>query len=127
MMADEEWKNSARDDSAGGYDGDYSPYQRRDGYGGGRRGGGKRHEDTTVNLRVTVVADNGNLCVFHKPMSDGATKPVAIPSNRITTIDISQDDGKTLIKTSDGIVAVQESFEEAAEIYAASRPILVQD
>ena len=124
---EDEWQNSWRDqqDNGGGYDGEGYGGYRRDGYGGARRGGtgGRRHDDAAISLRVTVVADNGNLCVFHKIMADGSVKPVGVPVNRISTINLSQTDGKTLIITSDGTVCVSETFEEAMAVYAAARPI----
>lgn len=118
MANDEVWNNSWRDQE-GGYGGPAGFSHRR----------GRRHDrdggDTSLNLRVTVVADNGNLCVFHKVMADGDAKPVGIPVNRISTISVSQTDSSTLIITSEGTVCVSESFEDAMRIYAAARPMVV--
>ena len=110
---DEDWQNSRRDAEYG--NGGYRGGRRRERHGGG--------DDSAINLRVTVVADNGNLCVFHKVMASGDPEPVGIPVNRICTISVSQTNGSTLVITSEGTVCVKESFEEAMEIYAAARPM----
>lgn len=110
---EDEWQNSRRDAEYG--NGGYRGGRRRERHGGG--------DDSAINLRVTVVADNGNLCVFHKVMASGDPEPVGIPVNRICTISVSQTNGSTLVITSEGTVCVKETFEEAMEIYAAARPM----
>lgn len=111
---EEEWPNQSREYD---YENNKPRGRRRDTHRHDRDGG----NDSAINLRVTVVADNGNLCMFHKIMADGGSKPCGIPANRISTINISQTDGSTLIITSEGTVAVTETFDEAAKIYAAAR------
>ena len=113
---EEDWNNSKRDSEHGN-----RPYKRE------RNGSGykTRMDDSAINLRVTVVADNGNMCVFHKIMANGEAEPTGIPANRIATIGVSQMNGSTLVITSEGTVCIQESFEEAMKIYAAARPIVL--
>ena len=116
---EEDWRNARRDfDTADVNEGGYGTQRR----GGSRRDGGG--DDAAINLRVTVVADNGNMCVFHKVMAKGGAEPTGIPANRIVTICMSQKDGSTLVITSEGTVCVQETFDEAMRIYAAARPIV---
>lgn len=111
---EEEWQNSRRE---------FDPADGNDGGFGGQRREGSRRDDAAINLRVTVVADNGNMCMFHKIMAKGRSEPTGIPANRIVTIGVSQKDGSTLIITSEGTVCVHETFDEAMQIYAAARPL----
>ena len=113
---EEDWNNSKRDSEYG------NRPRRRDRNSNGYE---SRADDSSINLRVTVVADNGNMCVFHKIMANGEAKPTGIPANRIATIGVSQMNGSTLVITSEGTVCIQETFEEAMKIYSAARPIVL--
>ena len=66
-----------------------------------------------------------SIAMFHKKLNENGyysdvDPKVSVDASSITTIDTSTRDGSTLVVTKYGVIAVQESFEEASRIWANS-------
>lgn len=71
---------------------------------------------------VTPERPKRSLAVFTQKFKKGESsrfdQRISLDADRITKISISKVDGSTLVLTKDGVIPIQESFEEANRIWA---------
>lgn len=73
--------------------------------------------ETGEHKRRSLVVFNQK---FKKGESSRFDQRISIDADRITKISISKVDGSTLVLTKDGVIPIQETFEEANKIWANS-------